>query len=268
MAAGAILAASVLAQGQPRTVSIGTYSDGAAMTVTAYGSGTERALFLLGGLHGNEAGGKYAVTVMETAVRRQQGGQVFFETTVFVLNPASRSVARDIAGIDPNRDFISQALPETRAIAAFTQTLAADYPQVLIISAHQYNDARRGAPGAGFVFPLYLLTGPGKRKIAGLPGTATVSMTPQADYVTPAASAAAALAFAEATGFVLEPLWQNEMYPGEYMHFVSALGRVSMIEFEVPQSDADKGTLAKWDAGFTRFMGAVYRSFLTQNGQF
>jgi hypothetical protein len=223
------------------------------MTLTEYGTGTEYAVFFIARIHGDESGAGAVVRLIESYL---QSLSLPAGTHVYVLNPASMSNTRLVNGIDPNRDFIDKKLPETKAIASFSETLARQYHRVLIVSAHQYNDKNRGTPGRGFVFPMYQLTQTGVRKIAGKAGNAIISMKAQSDYTTPSGSEAAARRFVNATGFTYEALWKNEMYPGEYMYFLSKLGQhVSMIEFEVPESERDN--IARWREGFTSFTRAV-----------
>jgi hypothetical protein len=223
------------------------------MTLTEYGNGTEYAVFFIARIHSDESGAGTAVRLIESYI---QTLTLPAATHIYVLNPASASGTRLVNGIDPNRDFIDKKLPETRAIAAFSETLARQYKRVLIISAHQYNDKNRGTAGQGFVFPMYQLTQTGVRKIAGKAGNAIISMKGQSDYTTHVGSEAAARRFVSATGFTYESLWKNEMYPGEYMYFLSKLGtHVSMIEFEVPESE--RGNITRWQEGFTRFTLAV-----------
>jgi hypothetical protein len=236
---------------------IGAYSNGSPMTLTEYGtganSGAEYAVFFIARIHSDESGAGVAVRLIESYI---QTLTLPAGTRVYVLNPASVSGTRLVNGIDPNRDFLDKKLPETRAIAAFSETLAQQYKRVLIVSAHQYNDKNRGTIGQGFVFPMYRLTPTGERKIAGKAGSAIISMKEQSDYLTPSGSEAAAQRFVSATGFTYESLWKNEMYPGEYMYFLSKLGaHVSMIEFEVPESE--RGNITRWQAGFARFALAV-----------
>jgi hypothetical protein len=236
-------------------VSIGTYSGGGEMLVRQYGevNGAESVLFFIGQIHGDESGAGDAIQLMETSL---QGLSLPGNTLVYLLNPASRSVQRLINGIDPNRDFLDWRLSETRAIARFCETLAARYQKVLIVSAHQYNDRNRGTLRQGFVFPLYELTSVGQQKIAGKAGNAIISMNARLDYTTPAESDAVARQFAELTGFTYEAMWKNEMYPGELMYFVSRLGaHVSMIEFEIPESERSNITL--WRDSFARFVQMV-----------
>jgi hypothetical protein len=234
-------------------MSIGTYSSGKDMLVQQYGRGEARALFFIAQIHGDESGAGAALRLMEAVVATRAAPT---GVAVYLLNPASISGQRLINGIDPNRDFLDRRLSETRAIAAFCEQLAVRYRSVLIVSAHQYNDQNRGTLRQGFVFPLYQLTRAGRQKVAGKTADAIISMKARLDYTTPAESEAVARQFVSATGFTYEAMWKDEMYPGELMYFVSNLGaHVSMIEFEIPESE--RNNVALWKDSFACFVQMV-----------
>ena len=213
---------------------IGNFSNGEEMIVRRYGEGHNffHAVFLIGALHGNEEGAKKSINVMEDHIKNNPS-VVPDSTSVFVLNPANNTNIRTILGIDPNRDFLDTKLNETRAISAFTQTLNDEWEHVTIISAHQYNDEARGTKGIGWVLPLYKLLPEGEKLL-----DAKILIQRDIHYTNPQASQFLALEFAKILNFSYEPMWKGgEMYPGEYIHFISNLKKsINMIEYEIPES--------------------------------
>jgi hypothetical protein len=232
---------------------IGNYYEGTAMLVRRYGLGKNntKAIFIIGRLHGNEEGAENSIKIMEDYIK-ENPHVVPANTSVFILSPASKTSDRNISGIDPNRNFLDKdidRLNETKAIAYFTKKIAQEWKSLTIISAHQYNNVtgQRKKNGTGFVFPLYDLTPEGLKDIEGKPGDYKEKMTKGKHYNNSKTSEILAKKFSEIVKFQYEPMWlynqesnKAEMYPGEYIYFVSRLNKpsVNMIEYEIPLSDS------------------------------
>jgi hypothetical protein len=238
---------------------IGNFSNETKILVRRYGfgKGNDKAIFLIGRIHGNESGAENSIRVMEDYLI-ENPSIVLANTSVFILTPASKTSDRLIRNIDPNRNFMDNdinRLNETQAIAHFTRTIAQQWKNFTIISAHQYNDidGLRPTRGVGYVFPLYDLTEKGLRAISGKRGGDIVYMEKGSnpDYTNPKSSEILAKKFAELVQFTYEPMWyyaknpdKAEMYPGEYIYFISRINiqlhkSVRIIEYEIPRSDEE-----------------------------
>ena len=234
-----------------------------------FGRGNNRAIFLIGRMHGNEDGAEESIKIMENYII-ENPSIVPVGTSVYILNPASNTNYRRIhrkdtdysknpdndlsISIDPNRNFLDkdiERLEETKAIAMFTRKIAGQkWANFTIVSSHQYNNetGQRQTEGKGFVFPLYELKPSGKSAIARKSGDAKVIMKENEHYAATKDSFDLAKIFEGLVKYEYEPLWLHnlqrndggEMYPGEYMYFVSRLNAsIRMIEYEVPQRDKE-----------------------------
>lgn len=240
------------------------------MIVRRYGIGmvNGRAIFLIGRLHGTEGGAENSIKIMEDYIK-ENPCIVPVDTSVFILNPASNTIYRNIhrinsnyninpdnnlsISIDPNRNFLDrdiERLNETEAIAFFTRKLIEQqWRDITIISAHQYNDedGQRPTTGKGWVFPLYELMQDGIKEVTGKNGNTKIEMKENIHYTVHRNSSIYARVFENFVKFEYEPMWLNnsnddkgEMYPGEYIYYISRLNSsISMIEYEIPQSDKD-----------------------------
>jgi len=239
--------------------SIGQFTDTEKeMIVRRYGHGKKnnKAIFLIGRIHGNEHGAQDSIEIMENYIKGNPSA-VPEDTSVYILNPANNSDIREIRGKDPNRNFLDKdlkSLNETEAIALFTETIALQWKVFTIISAHQYDDndnAKKRIHGKGYVFPLYNLTDEGLKNIKDKPGNSTEYLKIGVHYRNDNISDVLAINFKNKVKFIYEPMWKYkietniaEMYPGEYIYFVSRLNlklkkSIRMIEYEIPQSSVD-----------------------------
>jgi len=222
---------------------LGLDSEKKPTNVRIYGSGTEVAVFFIGGLHGNEFSGIWSIHLMEQYINQNQHLipsplKIFFLNPVRDLNQIERTTEenalkndryRKINAIDPNRDFFDKVLPETRNIIGFTEFLCKNYDNVIIISAHGANDEKEDRKtGEGIVFPKYKLTPSGNKKTEekkgkyknGLPLT-------KSDYYNHQKSIDLADMFGTFTKYKYIPLWQDKIYEGEYMEYIGRLEKVT-----------------------------------------
>jgi len=243
-------------------IKIGYFTNGSQMYARkyGYGAGSFKAVIFIARIHGGEDGAENSVRIMENYLTRNP--QIIPKNmSVFFINPASAVRSRLIyssrhpAGADPNRNFLDTdlTLNETAAIALFIENIAAHWKNVTVISAHQYDNlaGSRRTNGTGWVFPLYELTQKGLEAIEGKSGSTPVIMRKGIDnhYTNPPASDNLARMFSQLVNFQYEPMWfynhstnQAEMYPGEFIYFISRLNKklnasIDIIEFEIPKSD-------------------------------
>ena len=242
------------------------YSNGVKMFLRVFGEGSQKAVFLIGGLHGDELGGKRAIRIMKDNIKNNPN-IVPASTTVYVLNPASNSGVREINGLDPNRYFTTPlVLRELVAIIRFICDLLAKYPWLTIISAHSYNDPDHDDPETGrvsrngIVFPLYNLTDAGRaraRQNLKFPvGDRTL-------YSIPEESRELRELFNRHTGFKEMDMFDYKAIVGELIYFIDQnySGRnISMIEFETPKSLHADRIQERWGDGFINFISEFMRS--------
>jgi len=232
---------------------LGLDSEKKPMYARVYGSGTETAVFFIGGIHGNEFSGIWSIHLMEQYIEQNQqlipsSSRIFFLNPVHDLRQIERAAEekelkndryRKINGTDPNRDFIDKVLPETRNIIGFTEFLCKNYGTVIIISAHGANDEKQDRnAGEGVVFPKYILTPSGKQKAEENRGNYKNGLSlSKNDYYNPQKSVDLANMFGTFTKYKYIPLWESKIYEGEYMEYISRLEKdIILIEFEAPMS--------------------------------
>ncbi|MDR2941608.1 MAG: hypothetical protein LBV17_03350 [Treponema sp.] len=255
-----------------RWYELGSYYNGIKMIVRAYGEGSNKAIFLIGGIHSDELGGRRAIKIMKNCIK-ENPSYVPSDTTVFVLNPASISNDRNINGIDPNRAFF---LPDTaidkpkevKAISTFLLTIAQQFSHITIISGHTGNDLEEGRfPGEGVVFPLYKLTASGEIKVKNelkgrtyyVQGIKLINNDNIKYYNNPQTSVELMDLFWNCTKFRRKGLWDDSVYYGELIYFIAdKINKpVTMIEFETPLSltrtNSDK-IESMWGNAFREFI--------------
>jgi hypothetical protein len=264
----------------PGKYKIGDYTKdkAEAMEVTIYGYGAQKgslpiqgecqkAIFLIGGLHSDESGGRRAIKIMEDHIRKNPSF-VLIDTNVFVLNPASITNKREINGKDPNRHFMDNPLllSELKAITGFISKLITSYNGLTIISAHSYDDTFSNPGrqnGTGIVFPLYNLTEEGRKRAVKNANPNTKSKETFQDdrnlYSIPESSKNLRKAFLNhmKTNFKEMDLFDNVALYGEliyYIDFYFSNTNVKMIEFETPKTFAPDKVEELWGGGFKNFI--------------
>jgi len=232
-------------------LSIGDYTDKAQMVVRVFGHITSatRAIFLIGGLHGDEYGGKRAIKIMKNHIKKNPG-RVFSGTVVFVLNPANNTNDRNINGIDPNRAFFLQDTDirkpnEVKAISTFLLKLARKFKYITIISGHTGRE-KKEREKMGTVFPLYKLTNEGRKLVKqevekeGKNGYYENGIKTGGDkkyFDLDHDSIILRRQFHSIIGFFEDNIWRDEIYNGELINFTDMyIPNATMIEFETPKS--------------------------------
>jgi len=230
---------------------IGSFTNGTKMIVRYFGTGKERAIFLIGGLHSDELGGRRAIKIMKEHIKKKIKEKPDFipeNTTVFVLNPASVIGDRLIGTIDPNRAF---SLPdndnrkpkEVITISKFLTDITDQFNSIIVISGHSGWE-EKGREGNGTVFPLYKLTNEGKKyldafvKKNGKNNYYITGINIEKKYFTlDQASVNIRRDFSFITKFIEVDIWRNEVYNGELISFLDKnIPDAIMIEFETPKS--------------------------------
>lgn len=234
--------------------------------------GVQKAIFFIGGLHGNEEGGIKAIEKMEEYLQQElflnsRNRYELDNTIFFFLNPVNQDPAsREIDGVDPNRTFKNiTRLKETIAIDWFLNILKSNYDVITIISGHQYNivdsprNAWRNDPKydqsetrpRGVIMPLYIEGVGIDEAWESIDDKVTGNII---RYKSHNESKELALEFIEKSNiksiFKFEPVWYKKhnsvsdenprgyIYPQEFMYYINDIQKsginIKMIEFEVP----------------------------------
>jgi hypothetical protein len=158
----------------------------------------------------------------------------------------------------PNRDFFDLRLDITKRIADFTvNTLCTSYRNIIIISAHSaFKPELPDLNNEALVFPGYKLTESGKEKEKMLIRTKTGGIKlDSGDYYIPANSENLARRFSKLPGFAYTAIWNNEIYPGEYLNYLEKNDReITAIEFEVRKALTRNEIESKWKTAYEDFL--------------
>jgi hypothetical protein len=250
-------------------LSIGDYTNKEAeMVVRVFGHipSATRAVFLIGGLHGDEYGGKRAVKIMKNYIKENQE-LVMNDVVVFVLNPANNTDNRAIDNRDPNRRFMENPLrlSELQAITGFISKLMGKYKDLIIISAHSYHDTYPNPgrqKGTGIVFPLYNLTERGRKLAKDIADkkTTTTFTDDRGLYSIPESSKNLRKTFLEymKTNFKEMDMFDDAALYGELIYYIDyyfSRTNVKMIEFETPIDSFTPDKVEQvWGGGFKCFI--------------
>jgi hypothetical protein len=266
---------------------LGEYTKGGKMLARVFGEGTNTAVFLIGGLHGDELGGKRAIKIMKEHIK-DNPNIIPANTIFYVLNPASISIDRNINGYDANRSFCLEEknMPkEIQAIVKLIDYFIERYAALTIISGHSFfddtaarNSNGRKTEGKTLVFSLYKLTEQGeaevKRVVAGrkyFPQGIKLSNTVDIKYHEIQQDSKILMdAFIRSsenssTPFINEQdFFDDEIIYGELMYFIAekkaeflrknVMKNITMIEFETPKSLSPPVVEDLWGDSFKNFV--------------